>query len=191
MSIHRRLLARAALLVVTAASLIVLGAAPSSACSCAAPLATDALDEHDVAFSAVVLGGRKVDDEAIDTMRVRTVFKGDVPRKVDVVGPELSSMCGLASELDDEVVVFGDLVDGEVTSNGCLTTVAPSREYRQLIADLGTGTEPEPGHLKAERDRPGLSYDQFSAGRALLGVAGLSVMGFFVFRSWRARRRAP
>lgn len=34
-----------------------------------------------------------------------------------------------------------------------------------------------------------MTYDEFSAGRAILGVLGLTAMGYGLFRAWRARRR--
>lgn len=34
-----------------------------------------------------------------------------------------------------------------------------------------------------------MTYDQFAAGRAILGAVGLAVLGYLVFRAWRARRR--
>jgi hypothetical protein len=36
-----------------------------------------------------------------------------------------------------------------------------------------------------------VTHDQFVAGRAILGVLGLVLLGYFVFRAWRARRRTP
>ena len=36
-----------------------------------------------------------------------------------------------------------------------------------------------------------MTYDEFSAGRAILGALGLIAMAYLLVRAWRARRRTP
>ncbi|PUA82959.1 hypothetical protein [Nocardioides currus] len=166
-------------------TLVGLGAAPAAA-SCAEP-SVDFLDGSDVAFSGVVTERRTSGDDLVVTVKVDRAFKGDVRRRVDVVS-RAQQEDAITADDGDRVVVFGTLVDGEVSSNGCSTIVAPGRYYREVLADLGEGTTPPAGHLRADRGL-GLSYDQFRTGRAVLGVLGLAVMGFVAVRWWRARRR--
>lgn len=165
---------------------LTLVAGPASA-ACAEPSA-DLVDGSDVAFSGVVAELVRSGDRDIVTVRVDRAFKGEVSRRVDVVSQSDTEDPITAAERDD-VIVFGTLEDGDVTSNGCATLVAPGRDYRQVLSDLGAGTDPITGYQKADRGL-GLSFRQFSAGRAVLGVLGLGAGAFFAFRFWRARRRS-
>lgn len=188
MSALARALAAAVLLVATTGGALLVSAAPAAACSCTQPSA-ELLDTHDVVFSGVVTDRRESGGAGIVTLRIDRVFKGDVTRRVDVVDEEPDSTCGLDAEVGADLVVFGRLVDTEVTSNLCLTVTANDGAYDQVLADLGEGTAPSPGYMKAERRTLGLTYEQFSAGRAILGVLGLSALAYFVLKAWRARRR--
>ncbi len=188
MKVVARLLAGLVLLVSTTAGALVATAGPAAACSCVQP-SLEFLETHDVAFSGVVTNRRESGDELIVTLRTDRVFKGEVTKRVDVVGGTDGDTCGLEAEDGDRLLVFGTLVDAEVTSNLCSSITAPGKAYREILAELGDGTEPPAGYLKAERRTLGLSYDQFSAGRAILGALGLIALGYFVLRAWRARRR--
>lgn len=183
-----RLLAGLVLLVSTTAGALVLTAGPAAACSCVGA-SVDFLDTHDVAFSGVVKDQRVTGDHSVLTVSADRVFKGEVTRKVDIVGEREGSACGFESQVDDRVIVFADKGDPNLTGGLCATVTAPSQSYRQLLDELGGGTEPTPGYQKAELKTLGLTYEQFVAGRAILGVLGLAVLGYFVFRAWRARRR--
>ena len=183
-----RLLAGLALLVSATGGALALTAAPAAACSCVQP-STDFLDTHDVAFSGVVIDRRESGRDLIVTVRTDRVFKGEVTKRVDVVGGTKGDTCGLEAQLDDPLIVFGSLVDGEVTSNLCSTVTAPGEAYREVLAELGAGTPPSDGYMRTESRTLGLTHDQFAAGRAILGVLGLAFMGYFAFRSWRAQRR--
>lgn len=189
MSSVARLLAGLALLVSTTAGVLVLSAGPAAACSCVAMPDSSLLESSDVAFSGVVVKRREVGDEAITTVRTDLVFKGDVTQRVDVVANKQSSACALAADDGDRLLVFGDLAEGEVSSSLC--TSATGRNYRKVLAELREGAAPSAGYMKAERRGLGLSHDQFAAGRAILGVLGLTALAFFAFRTWRARRRTP
>jgi hypothetical protein len=187
-----RLVATFWLVVSAAVGTLVLAAGPATA-GCVVPSA-DFLDDNDVAFSGVVKDRREAGDDIITTVRVDRVFKGDITRRVDVVSPAADGADDVAME--DEpgalLIVFGDLESGEVTSSLCSSVSGPDEEYYDpILAELGEGTEPAPGYMKAERRGLGLSYEQFSGGRAILGVLGLSSLGYFAFRAWRSRRRTP
>ena len=185
-----RLLAGLVLVVSTVAGALVLTSGPAVACSCVEPTA-ELLDSHDVAFSGVVAKRREVGGVAVVTFRTDRVFTGAVTRRVDVVGEEPDSTCDLAPRDGDRLLVLGQLVDGEVTSNRCLSVAATGEAADKILAELGEGSEPTEGYMKADRRGLGLSYEQFSAGRAVLGVLGLSAMAYFAFRAWRVRRRTP
>lgn len=188
MTVFARLLAGLVVLLAATAGALALTAGPAVACSCVNPSA-DFIDTQDVAFSGVVTDRREAGDDAILTFRTDLVFKGEVTKRVDVVSGGKGDTCGLDAHVDDRLLVFGQLVDGEVTSNLCSSMAAPGKAYREITAELGKGTAPTPGYTKAARRGPGLTYEQFSAGRAILGVLGLAGLGYFAFRFWRARRR--
>lgn len=188
MSPAARALGALLLLVSTALGAVVVAAGPASACSCVEPTPAF-LDTHDVAFTGTVTDRRDPGDEVIVTVRTDRVFKGDVTRRVDVVGGSESDTCSLAAQDGDEVLVFGNLDDDEVSSGRCSTVTGEQR--RALVPDLGEGTAPAAGYLRAERRSWGLSHEQFAAGRAVLGVIGLVLLGWLAWRTWRARRRTP
>lgn len=177
------------MLVLTAVGMVFLTAAPATA-SCAEPSA-DFLDTSDVAFSGAVTGRREAGDDVITTVRVDQVFKGNVTRRVDVVSPADEVDSSLTDGSGNLVIVFGQLKAGEVTSSLCLSVTGPGTYYREILADLGEGSSPTSGYMLAERRGLGLSHDQFSAGRAVLGALGLVSLAYFAFRAWRARRRTP
>ncbi len=181
------LLARLVLLVSAMVGALVLTSAPASA-SCAEPSA-DHLDTSDVVFSGVVSGLRESGGDRITTVRVDRVFKGDVTTRVDVASPAGEVDAEMTAPEGAPLIVFGQLEDGEVSSSLCLSVVGPGDHYEPILADLGEGTAPAPGYMKAERSPFGLTHDQFSAGRAIIGAVGLVAVGFLAFRVWRARRR--
>jgi len=183
-----RLLAGLAVLVSTTAGMLVLTAGAAAACSCVQP-SIDFLDTHDVAFSGVVTSRREAGDDVILTLRADRVFKGEVTKRVDVVGGGQRDTCAMEAQDGDRLIVFGSMVDAEVTSGLCSSVTAPGKAYREILAELGEGTAPPAGYMKAERRTLGLTYEQFAAGRAILGAFGLAVLGYFVLRAWRARRR--
>ncbi len=176
-------------LIVAATAGVVVTTAGASAASCAEPSA-DAVDTSDVAFAGVVTNRSEPGDDVITTMKVDRVFKGDITRRVDVVSPADEADLSMTAGEGESLLVFGRLDDGEVTSSLCrsVSETTPGGSYREIVAELGAGTPPTAGYARAERRTLGLSYEQFSAGRAVLGALGLLVMGSIVFRAWRARR---
>lgn len=183
-----RLLAGLALLVSATAGALVLTSGPATA-SCAEPSA-DRLDGSDVVFSGVVSGLRQSGDDRITTVRVDRVFKGEVTRRVDVVSPAGEGDHPMAAAEGDPLIVFGERDGDEVWSSLCQTVIGPDETYYDpILSELGEGTAPSAGYMKAERRTLGLTHDQFAAGRAILGVLGLTALGFFAFRTWRAGRR--
>lgn len=183
-----RLLAGLVMLVSTTAGALVLTAGPAAACSCA-EASVDLLDTNDVAFTGVVTSLRESGGDVIVTLRTDRVFKGEVTKRVDVVGGGQRDTCAMEAQEGDRLLVFGAVVEGDVTSSLCGSVTAPGKPYPEILAELGEGTAPTAGYMRAERRTLGLTYEQFAAGRAILGALGLAVLGFFVFRAWRARRR--
>lgn len=103
-----RLLAGLVLLVSTTTGALVLAAGPAAACSCVEPTVAmfDEMD-HNVSFAGVVSQRREVGDEVILTMRADRVFRGEVTRRVDVVGVIEGASCGLEAQDGDRLIVFG------------------------------------------------------------------------------------
>lgn len=182
------LLARLLLSIVATAGAVALSSGTAAA-SCAEPSA-DFLDTSDVVFSGVVSGLRQSGDDRITTVRVDRVFKGDVTKRVDVASPAGETDYAMTAAEGDPLIVFGERDGDEVSSSLCLSVVGPDEYYYEpILAQLGEGTAPTPGYLKAESRSFGLTHDQFAAGRAIVGVVGLIALGFLAFRTWRARRR--
>lgn len=186
MRLRVRPLAGLLLVLSTLAGALVLIAGPVAA-SCTEP-SVDFRDTRDVAFSGVVTKRSQSGDDLITTLRVDRVFKGDVTRRVDVVSPAEEVDLTMTAPIEEQAIVFADVVDNEVTSSLCMTVVGPGKFYRDILADLGEGTEPSAGYMKAERRGFGLAFEEFSAGRAILGTLGLIGLGYFAFRAWRSRR---
>ncbi|KRF37498.1 hypothetical protein [Nocardioides sp. Soil805] len=171
---------------VLGAALVLTG--PPAAASCAEPSA-ELADGSDLAFSGVVLDRSTSGGDPMVTVRVDRVFKGEVTRRVDVVSDASDDGYAIDADIDDEVVVFAQLVDDQVTSGLCTVVVGPGTYYDRVLEDLGPGTAPSEGYTQAERS--GLTYDQWSMGRLVTGVLGLAVLGVVAWRSlraWRARR---
>lgn len=184
-----RLLGALVLLVSAVAGTLVLTSGPAAA-GCAEPT-FEMLEgvDSDLVFAGVVTSQMQKSDDVITTVRVDRVYKGEVTRRVDVVSSAEGANYSVDARAGDRLIVYGLLEDGEVTSSACRSVPESGQYYEQLSTDLGEGTEPSPGYMKAERRTLGLSYDQFIAGRAVLGVVGLVFLGYFAFRFWRARRR--
>ena len=190
MNLLARLLAGLVLLVSCTASALLLTSGAAAA-SCAEPSA-DHLDTSDVVFSGVVSALRQSGDDRITTVRVDRVFKGDVTRRVDVSSPADEGDYSMTAVEGDQLIVFGQLDDGEVSSSLCLSVIGPDEFYYEpILAELGEGAAPAPGYTKAESRTFGLTHDQFAAGRAIIGAVGLVAVGFLALRTWRARRRTP
>jgi hypothetical protein len=182
-----RLLAGLALLVSATSGALALTAGPAAA-SCAEP-SIDLLETSDVAFLGIVTNRAEPGDEVVVTVRTDSVFKGEVTRRVDVVSSDEDDQSPLLAGTTDRVIVFGTLVDGEVHSDQCTTLTGPGKAYAEMLAELGEGTEPSAGYMKAERRTLGISYETFSTVRGIFGALALIAMGYFLFRRWRARRR--
>ena len=190
MRLLARLVLGLAVILSTTAGVMVLTAGPAAACSCASQDVDDLSAGADVIFTGSVSKRAEYDDEAVLTVRVDQVFEGEVQRRTDVVGGVDGNMCGLDQREGDPIIVFGTLSDGEVSAGLCSSLHPLSGPgYEKALVDLGEGAEPSPGYMKAERRGIGLSYDQFVAGRAILGVLGLLGLAYLGYRTWRVRRR--
>lgn len=181
------LLARVALLASCTAGALALGVGPATA-SCVEPEA-GFLDTSDVVFSGVVSALRQSGDDRITTVRVDRVFKGEATKRVDVASPADQVDSSMTAVEGDPLIVFGQRDGDAVTSSLCRTVLGPDAYYAPILAELGQGTAPTPGHTKAEGRTFGLTHDQFAAGRAVVGALGLVAIGFLAVRAWRARRR--
>lgn len=189
MSPLARLLAGALLLGAFLLGAVTATTAPAAARSCAEPSA-DLAAGSDLVFSGVVRDRRTSGERPLVTVRVDQAFKGEVTRRIDVLSVSSDAGYEITAQVDDEVVVFARLEDGEVFSGLCTVVVGPGRSYERVLRDLGAGTAPADGYLKAES--AGLTYDQWKTGRFVFGLIGLSFMAFLGFRAvraWWARRR--
>lgn len=128
-----RLLAHAAgVVTVTAALLAAVFTSPASACSCLPSTEGERYERATHVFSGVVLSetlepgdpASPYDDKYRYAVYVRTEYKGDVPRRVDIVTSTSGGMCGIRLYSGTSYVVFahGDSADGRVESNYCSGT---------------------------------------------------------------------
>ncbi|ROP41597.1 hypothetical protein [Saccharothrix texasensis] len=128
-----RFLAHAAgVVTVTAALLTAVFTSPASACSCVPSTEGERYERATHVFSGVVRSetleagdpASPYDDKYRYAVAVRTEYKGDVPRRVDVVTPTSGGLCGIRLYPGVEYVVFahGDSADGRVESHYCSGT---------------------------------------------------------------------
>lgn len=190
MSPLARLLAEALLLGTVLLGALATITVPAAARSCAEPSADTLSAGSDLVFSGVVRDRRTSGDRPLVTVRVERAFEGEVTRRIDVLSVSSDAGDEITAQVDDEVVVFARLEDDEVVSGLCTVVVGPGRAYERVLRDLGAGTAPADGYLRAEP--AGLTYDQWKTGRLVFGVIGLSftaLFGFRAVRAWWARRR--
>lgn len=130
---HLRLLAHAAgVVTVTAALLAGVFTSPASACSCLPSTEGERYERATHVFSGVVISKAveagdptsPYDDKYRYAVAVRTEYKGDVPRRVNVITSTSGAMCGIELYAGTEYVVFahGDSADYRVESHLCSGT---------------------------------------------------------------------
>ncbi|MFI9008031.1 hypothetical protein ACIGNX_12440 [Actinosynnema sp. NPDC053489] len=148
-----RFLAHAAgVLTITAALLTAVVATPASACSCQPGTEGDRYQRAAFVFAGTVLRetldagdpAQGYDDVYRYTVIVRKEYKGDVPRRVEVVTSTIGSMCGIRLTTGVEYLVFahGDSSDGKVESTLCSGTRPASSGPPVTTGTSGTTTAP-------------------------------------------------
>ncbi|WP_461123016.1 hypothetical protein [Saccharothrix stipae] len=128
-----RFLAHAAgVVTVTAALLTAVFTNPASACSCLPSTEGERFQRATHVFSGVVLSESveagdptsPYDDKYRYAVAVRKEYKGDVPRRVDVLTSTSDGLCGIRLFVGVDYVVFahGDSADRRVESHSCSGT---------------------------------------------------------------------
>src|SRR5688572_12475064 len=110
-------MARRALL--TAALLVLLGAADARACSCESGSPREALRAADHAFTGRIVKIRRGDIRSVFTFKVRRVLKGDFGRRVRVRTMTEESLCGLSGEVGDRAGLILDRRRGRWEGHLC------------------------------------------------------------------------
>lgn len=135
-----------------ALSVVVVGAAPSFACSCAGGAPEDFVDRADVVMLGTVTDREgppwrpvmSSADLATYTVEVETVFKGDAAPTTYIQTADSGASCGLEGiKTGDRYVLFADRQDDALRANLCGGS-APATD--QLVADVraATGGESSP-----------------------------------------------
>lgn len=178
-------------LVLVLAGLVLLPAAPASACSCVTDQPEQYLAQADFAFSGVLRSQRADGHDIAQRFVVEAVSKGEIHRTQDVVTPNLDRAgCGIGWGAGAELVVLGHVdEEGHLASNLCSGSAATTDpSYDAMIAALGTGSEPLPGRSVVE-----LSVSSRKDVRwftLAVGVIGLAAVALQVVRRRRGRARS-
>ena len=168
--------------------LVLLPAAPASACSCVTDRPEQYLAQADFAFSGVLRSQRSDDDNIAQRFVVEAVSKGEVHRTQDVVTPNLDRAgCGIGWEAGAELVVLGYVdEEGRLASNLCSGSAASTDpSYDAMVAALGTGSEPLAGRSAVELSV--WSREDVRWFTLAVGVIGLAAIALQVVR----RRQGP
>ncbi len=145
-----------------ALSVVVVGAAPSFACSCAGGEPEDFVGWADVVMLGTVTDRQgppwrpvmSSADLATYTVEVETVFKGDVAPTAYIQTADSGASCGLEGiENGDRYVLFADRQDDALRANLCGGS-APATD--QLIAAVrtATGGETDPASTATAGEPP-------------------------------------
>lgn len=137
-----------------AVALVVLPAAPSSACSCVQGTPQEYVDSADVVVLGTVTDRQgpplrpvmSSGDPATYTVQVEQVFKGDVPPTAYVLSADSGASCGLEGvEEGGRYVVFADRSGGELWASLCGGTApADPRLLDEVVAASGPPQAPDP-----------------------------------------------
>lgn len=131
-----------------AVALVVLPAAPSFACSCAAASTAEQVERADVVMLGTVTDRQgpplrpvmSSGDPATYTIEVEQVFKGEVPPTASVLSADSGASCGLEGvEEGSRYVVFADRSGGELWAGLCGGTAAAGAAF---VADVQTAAGP-------------------------------------------------
>ena len=113
---------RILLAVCLAASMVPLSASPASACSCAFTTPEEYGENARVVFTGRVRSIERNDSELRVRFLVKTVYKGQVDRRVTVVTASDSAACGCSFRDGVRYTVFGTRRSEPVPTNLCSGT---------------------------------------------------------------------
>jgi hypothetical protein len=133
--------------------IFVVGGQPALACSCAQSSKPQLVERAGVIFTGEAktfartwnfTRGCSVSsaDPVTFSFEVRTVYKGDVPKNVDVHTVVSGASCGYEFETGKLYTVFASLIEGRLETNLCGGTVAGTITPAEY--GLAAGTPPRP-----------------------------------------------
>jgi hypothetical protein len=99
-----------------------LTATPAWACSCVVTTPEEQADSARVVFTGRVRSVEQTDNELSVRFRVKTVYKGRVERRTDVVTASDSAACGCSFKEGKRYTVFGSRKREPVPTNLCSGT---------------------------------------------------------------------
>ena len=186
--------------VILAASIVVVSATQALACSCVAPRP----DREAAKDAAAVFTGTVVDAEVRDpggrgawTFAVDTVYVGDVSEDQIVHSHTQSAACGFLFEEGKRYAVFafeGDesmAADAELSTNLCMNTRA-LRDGRELELEPIADFEAQPDEEESTPGPGSSTEDGVSIWIAIaIGVTGLGAGLFWWMRTLRRSSGAP
>lgn len=133
-------------------ALVVLGAAPAQACSCAGGTAAEFTERADAVFTGRLVSREEPDglvissaDPALHVFAVDAVAKGAVSERQEILSPVSGASCGLELTGDGPVAVFATRTAASGLSPG-----TPPLEDDQYYAYLCGGSAPLTPELEAE-----------------------------------------
>lgn len=132
-------------------ALVVLGASPAQACSCAGGTTAEFTERADAVFTGRLVSReeprelRTSADPALHVFSVDAVAKGAVSERQEVLSPVSGASCGLELRGDGPVVVFATR-----TADPHLSASGPELEDDQYYAYLCDGSAPLTPELAAE-----------------------------------------
>jgi hypothetical protein len=133
-------------------ALVVVGAPPAQACSCAGGTTAEFTERADAVFTGRLVSRDEPDrpvissaDPALHVFAVDAVAKGAVSERQEVLSPLSGASCGLELTGDGPVAVFATR-----TADSYLSSPGPGLEDGQYYANLCGGSAPLTPRLEAE-----------------------------------------
>lgn len=162
-----------AVVAVATTSLVMFGAAPAHACSCAPASVPEYAERADVVFVGTITetdGGSKARLVSYG-VEVDQVFKGDVSRETEVVTASQGTACGLPDLPEGKpLIFFASPGAGGLQVNSCDGTGSALITMRAVTAALG---EPrEPSTVSDRQPGPEITDDSDEDGAAAAWLVG-------------------
>jgi hypothetical protein len=155
-------------LVLLAGTLVLAGAPPAQACSCADVGPRQLLRMSSVAFTGTVEGHRGADDQQVTELAVDRLWAGTARQRTEVVHGTMDGSCGFTPEVGERLVVYGDLVDGVVSTSLC-SVRSGQGAVNEAVAALGDGEPPNAGTMRASIETgPTVPWRPIGIGAALV-----------------------